>query len=76
MKAVLGGGVDPGLVLAVEGDGAGALLARLGELATCQEPPASESHGRGAHAGGCQQAAARDFGGRRQGVLATGVRAP
>jgi hypothetical protein len=72
VKAVLGGGADPGLVLAVEGHVAGALAAGVGELTPCQEPPAPETHGRGAHAGGCQQAAARDFGGRGQGVLATG----
>jgi hypothetical protein len=72
VETILCGGADSRLVLAMEGDAAGALAACVGELTPCQEPPAPETHGRGAHAGGCQQAAARDVGGRRQGVLATG----
>ena len=76
MEAVLGCGRDPGLVLAVEGNAAGALAVGLGDSMACQEPPAPETDRRGAHAGGSQQAAAVDLGLRRQGVLATGVRPP
>jgi hypothetical protein len=78
VEAVLGGGGDSRLVLAVEGDGAGPLPIGLGlgKTMACQEPPASKPDRRGAHAGGCQQAAAIDLGHRRQGVLATGLGHP
>ena len=57
MEPVLGGGVDPGLVLAVEGDAAGALAAGLGRLLADQVAAGAEADRAGAEPGGGQQAA-------------------
>ena len=67
VEAVLGRGVDPGLVLAVEGDPAGAVAARLGGVLADQVAAGAEADAGGADAGGGQQPAAGDRGHRRLG---------
>ena len=59
VEAVLGGGVDPRLVVAEEGDAAGALAAAgLGRLLADQVAAGAEADPGGADAGGPEQAAA------------------
>ncbi len=63
MKPVLGGGVDPRLVFAVEGDAAGALaIARLSGLVPDQVAAGAEAEAGSTDPGGGQQAATGELG--------------